>query len=186
MKKFLFILLFFQQIAIHAQNELVIDDGFTIKVLGEELQVFNDESGELSLSQVLQKDFLDNKLARPNLGFSKGAIWVRTRVTNNSDSATFNLLINQPVLDTLSIFILNETDSLISSYTVGESFSKTTVHLNTKRNFRIPLTLSNGQSKNIYLRIATEEQIVLPVYIASLDGAWKLYSDSNLLFGSYF
>ena len=186
MKKFLFILLFFQQIAIHAQNELVIDDGFTIKVLGEELQVFNDESGELSLSQVRQKDFLDNKLARPNLGFSKGAIWVRTRVTNNSDSATFNLLINQPVLDTLSIFILNETDSLISSYTVGESFSKTTVHLNTKRNFRIPLTLSNGQSKNIYLRIATEEQIVLPVYIASLDGAWKLYSDSNLLFGSYF
>lgn len=186
MKKLLLILLLIQQIAVHAQNELVMPDSFAIKVLGEELQVYNDESGKLSLKEILQTEFLDNKRARPNLGFTKGAIWVRTAVRNMGDSATFNFLINQPVLDSLSIFILDENNALLDSNTVGESFSKTKVHLNTKRNFRVPINLAHGESVKIYLRIATEEQIVLPVYIASLDATWKLYSDTNLLFGAYF
>ncbi|NEN25664.1 GHKL domain-containing protein [Cryomorpha ignava] len=186
MKKFFLVLLLFQQLFVQAQNELVISDAFTLEVLGKELQVYNDDSGRLSLQEIIHKDFINNEAARPNLGFSKGAYWVRTSVKNISDSRDFNLLINQPLLDTLDIYILNDVDSIISAYTVGESFSKTATPFNTKRNYRIPLIIHEGETQKIYMRIATAEQIVLPVYIATQEGTWNLYTNSNLLFGAYF
>lgn len=186
MKNTLLILLLFLQFSAQAQNELVIDNDFTIKVLGKELQVFDDESGDLSIQDVIYEQFVNNEAARPNLGFSSGAYWVRTSIKNKSDFNAFFLLINQPLLDTLDIFILNPKDSVIASYTVGESYSKSTKAYNTKRNYRIPLDINPGESQKIYLRIATEEQIVLPVYIATPEDTWKLYSNSNLLFGAYF
>lgn len=186
MKRILLFLLLFQQIAVQGQTDVVLDNGFNLKVLGQELQVYNDESGNLSLREVIHRDFIENSIARPNLGFTKGAYWVRTQIKNSSDSTDFFFLINQPLLDTLDIYILNDADSILSKYTVGESFSKSSKHLNTKRNFRIPLTIKKGETQKIYLRIATAEQIVLPVYVSSPDGAWSLYSSSNLLFGAYF
>ena len=186
MKKLLLFLLLFQQIFAQAQQELVLTDDFTLQVLGKELQVYNDASGRLSIQDIIHTDFIDNQAARPNLGFSNGAYWVRTSIKNNSNQTNYFLLINQPLLDTLEIFILNSADSVITSYTLGESFSKTKIPYNAKRNFRIPLKLNQGEIQKIYLRIATAEQIVLPIYIATPEATWKHSSDSNLLFGAYF
>src|SRR5690554_719034 len=186
MKNIVLILLLFQQTFTHAQHQLVVNNDFEIEVLGEELQVYNDVSGRLTIDEVIYKEFINNEAARPNLGFTRGAYWVRTSLTNKADLTDYFLLINQPVLDTLQVFILNKDESLISSYVVGENYSKKNVLHNTKRNYRIPIKIATGETQKIYLRIATAEQIVLPVYIATPDGTWKLYSDSNLLFGSYF
>lgn len=186
MKQSLLIFLLLQHFLAIAQRELIIDNNFEIKVLGEELSVFNDESADLNYSDLLNKSFEENQSARPNLGFTKGAYWVRTAVKNNSDQEIFNILINQSLLDTLDIFILNTSDSLLAHYTVGEAFSRTKVKYNSERNIRIPFTLSKGESNQIYLRIATKEQIVLPIYIATPAATWKMAQNSNILFGAYF
>ncbi len=186
MKYFLLIILLLQQILALAQNELIIDNDFEIKVLGEELGVYNDESADLTYSDLRNKQFEKNQSARPNLGFTRGAYWVRTTVINKSDQNRFNILINQSLLDTMDLYILNTNDSLLAHYTVGEAFSRTEVKYNTERNIRIPFTLSTGESNKIYLRIATKEQIVLPIYIATPTATWKMAQNSNILFGAYF
>ncbi len=167
-----------------AQQQVVVTNDFTKRVLGQELSTYNDQSGKLKLTDVLTKEFQENILARPNLGFTSGSYWVRTKLENRSDNDDFLLLINQPLLDTLEIFILNSQNKILSQYLVGQAFSKTGI--NVTRNFTIPFKVNKGQSRKIYLRIATKEQIVLPIYISTPSESWIMGRNSNLLFGGYF
>ena len=186
MKNCLLIVFILFHSAIFAQGELIIKDDFTKKVLGEELEIYHDKSGIETIQSVTLAPFVANTEKRPNLGFIKGAAWVRTKIVNQSDISQLYAIINQPLIDTLEIFILNANDSLLSQYMVGEAFSKTSLPYNSDRNFIIPFISEPNTEICIYLRIATIEQMTLPVYISTGEAAWDMVRASNLLFGGYF
>ena len=182
---FLIIFILFNA-AIYAQSEVIIKDDFTKKVLGKELEIYHDTSGLETLTSITDAHFIKNTVTRPNLGFITGAAWVRTRVVNQSNFSRLYVIINQPLIDTLEIFVLNENDSLLSHSLVGEAYSKRTQPNNIDRNFIIPFFSETHSELTIYMRIATVGQTTLPVYISSSEATRRMVRDSNLLFGAYF
>ena len=52
---------------VFAQQQVVITNDFTKRVLGQELSTYNDQSGKLKLTDVLTKEFQENILARLNI-----------------------------------------------------------------------------------------------------------------------
>jgi len=182
---FLIIFVLIQSVVL-AQSEIIINDDFSKKVLGKELEIYEDLSGLETIESVTDAPFVQNTVTRPNLGFITGAEWVRTRVVNQSNFDLLYLIINQPLIDTVDIFILNERDSLLLHYTIGEAFSKTSHPHNADRNFIVPFYPESNSELNIYIRIATIEQITLPIYISNAEATWSMARDSNLLFGAYF
>lgn len=172
--------------AILAQGEIIIKDDFSTKVLGTELEIYYDKSGLETIESITGASFNENTETRPNLGFITGAVWARTRVVNQSNFSMMYVIITQPLIDTLEIFVLNENDSLLSHYLVGEAFSKRSHPHNAHRNFKLPFFPESHSALNIYMRIATVEQLALPVYIGTEEATWLMARDSNLLFGAYF
>ena len=164
---------------------LVIDPDFEYKVLDSEMSVFHDETNSLNWEDVLLKEFIPNSDARPNLGFESGAVWVKFRVKNNSNDDNFRLQIHQPVLDTLNLFVLNSNRQLLDQKTFGEGFEFDHREYETPY-FLYDLSLKKGESKNILLKIETAEQIVLPVYVATLRASRWMAQTTDLLFGAYF
>lgn len=186
MKNYFLVLFVLFHTAVLAQGEIIIKDDFTKKVLGKELEIYRDKSGSETIESVTAVPFEKIKITRPNLGFIKGAAWVRTKVVNQSSLKMLYVIINQPLIDTLEIFVLNESDSVLSHYLVGEAFSKKSQPHNIDRNFIIPFFPQPHSELSIYMRISTIEQISLPVYISTDEATWRMARDSNLLFGVYF
>lgn len=186
MKNYFLIIFVLFHSATFGQGEVIIKNDFTKKVLGEELEIYHDKSGLETIESVIAAPFIKNTVTRPNLGFIPGAAWARTKVVNQSNFSMLYVIINQPLIDTLEIFVLNENDSLLSHYIVGQAFSKRSHPNNIDRNFIIPFLSESSNELSIYVRIATIEQISLPVYISTGEATWRMARDSNLLFGMYF
>lgn len=186
MKHCFFILFVLLHTAVLAQSEIVIHDDFTKRVLGKELAIYKDESGLETIETITSAPFVENHVTRPNLGFVTGAAWTRTKIINQSNFDLLYVIVNQPLIDTLEVFVLNESDSLLSHYIVGEAFSKISHQNNADRNFILPIFPGSHAELNIYMRIATIEQITFPAYISTPEATWRMARDSNLLFGVYF
>lgn len=168
-----------------AQEDVIIGNNFESIVLGEELGIFEDESGTLDYRDALEKTYYKAPRRRPNLGFIDGAAWLKTEVYNNSTREEFIFQINQPVLDSISIFFLNENNEAIDIIHLGEAYPYFNRPFG-ERYFIVPFDLLPGKSATILTRISTKEQIVLPMYICTPEASRDMMSKADILFGAYF
>jgi two-component system NtrC family sensor kinase len=168
-----------------ASDTLKLTPTFGKSVLGSELSVLRETVYTSSLTDVLTKEFEQVESARPNLGFNTGALWVKTTIQNLAENKDYRIQIHQPLLDTVKIFVLNEKGQIICEKLFGESLPFNHRKYSAPP-FILDLTIPNGESRTILLRITTAEQIVLPIYVATIQASEKLLLVSNLLFGAYF
>lgn len=166
------------------QSVVTVTQDFGYRVLGQELNVFIDSSGTMTFDEVLTESFHTVQEKRPNLGFSKGAVWVKVAIQNLRSNPLIKFQINQPQLDTVEIFVWDGRE-LIASYRMGQAYPFSFREFE-KPNFLIGLEIPQGQTRWVYTRIATKEQIVLPVYVATPEGMSKMERTILLLFGAYF
>jgi signal transduction histidine kinase len=155
------------------------------EVLGPELEVYEDETGGLSVHEVLAETFKEGYSIRPNLGFTKGAFWIKAQFENASHHNSFNLVISQPLLDSLEVFFLDQSGGIKKAYKLGEHVAFNNRPFE-ERYFILPFSLAQGETVQAMIRVATKEQVVLPIYIATESGTWSLITVADTLFGAYF
>lgn len=172
-------------IGVLAQERVVIDDNFESIVLGEELGIFEEKSGRLDYRDALEKSYYEAPRRRPNLGFIDGAAWLKTEVYNASAREEFIFQINQPVLDSIAIYFLNEDKIAVDTIYLGEAYPYDKRPFG-ERYFIVPFDLLPGESATILTRISTKEQIVLPMYICTPEASRDMMSKADILFGAYF
>ncbi len=66
----------------HRDNVVVLNDNVQKYPLGLHLEIFEDKTRELTIEDVVERDFTPSKKKQPNLGVKTSAIWVRFRVKN--------------------------------------------------------------------------------------------------------
>lgn len=185
MKHLLFLVFTLSTCGLFAQPDLIIKDGFQERVLGSELQIFNDTTGTLRPGDLGNVSFRQVESPRPNLGFTSGAYWVKTEIRNESEQSEFIIQINQPILDTVEVFIFDKNEELLEHLLLGEALSHPRPEIS-ERNIRVPFSMETGQERTIFIRIATEEQIALPVYIMTPSQSFVMERTADLLLGGYF
>ncbi|MEM9052237.1 MAG: 7TM diverse intracellular signaling domain-containing protein [Bacteroidota bacterium] len=166
-------------------EQLVLTDDFYREALGRELSYYIDESGQETVYQAAAKSFEKIKSPRPNLGFAEGALWVKFQIKNECSTVDYRIHVNQPVLDSLEFFILDNQGRLICNELFGESLPFN------HRKYRNPAfildqTIPENSQRTVYIRIVSEEQIVLPIYVATIPASGELIQIPSVLLGAYF
>ncbi|HKL39486.1 MAG TPA: 7TM diverse intracellular signaling domain-containing protein, partial [Cryomorphaceae bacterium] len=179
------ILLTFSCGRMEANDTLKLEQGFDKSVLGKELSVLRNADVSATVADVFQMEFESLSSPRPNLGFDKGALWVKTSIRNLAENSKYRFQIHQPLLDSVHVFVLDAQGEIINEKLFGESFNFDHREYSAPP-FIMDLDIPKGEVRTILLRITTAEQIVLPIYITTVAASEKLLLVSNLLFGAYF
>jgi signal transduction histidine kinase len=180
----LFLFLFLGLSAI-GQKALIIQDGFSKQVLSDEIFYFIDESNSLTLNEVIGKKFLQNDVPRPNFGFVNGALWIKVTVDNTSNFKRFICQLNQPFIDSLAFYQVDETGQLVKTSILGEAFPLENREI-IDRYLMVPFDLGEQEQSEIYLKINSVEPLEIPLYITTIAGSYEMMRISDLLFAAYY
>ncbi len=161
--------------ALHAQAS-----GMTLEYQGQPvtvgpfLQFYEDNNGRLELGDMfLERHFGERGLiwqssqeSVPNFGYTDSVFWFRTNIVNATRDADELLLsVDYALLDEVDVFVMRE-GKVVQSYFTGDTrafSSRPVVH----RKFLFPLNLSPGEEANVYLRVASEGSLQVPLTLTT-------------------
>jgi len=155
-----------------------------LTIPGNSMELLEDTSGLYNISEVIQSGrFIQNPNVTTNLGISKSVFWIRFSIKNNSNLNELLLAIQQPMLDEVEIFVQNN-DGFIDSNEVGNDkpfYARQYPYVD----YIFKVNLPQNGTRNIYLKIRSSAQMVLPVQIGQPDKIVDISVFKELLFGLY-
>ncbi len=159
--------------------------------LSRQFDYFLDSSASLKLDDVLKPDTQTNFQAMPpgrgpnNFGSTGAALWLRLTLQAETNAPERWLMdIAYPPLDRIDLYTSNATGGY-DHRTGGDSlpFSERVVvhHSHVK-----PIDLGPGNKTMVYLRVATEGTLVVPVILWQPAALWKSDQLTYSIFSLYF
>lgn len=147
--------------------------GQTVAV-GPYLQFYEDRKGRLELGDMLLEDNYGERgliwqsvqETVPNFGYTDSVFWFRTHIANATrEPGDLVLSVDYALLDEVDVFVLRN-GKVVQSYFTGDTrmFSSRAV---AHRKFVFPLELASGEGANIYLRVASEGAVQVPLTLTT-------------------
>ena len=168
---------------------LVLDERESYR-LGTHLDLYQDPTGHLGLSELLSPDFKGSfrpsQVEVPNLGITSGACWVRFTLQNGRPQpATMLLAVQYPPLDRVTLFAPQDQ----GGYRVleaGDAVAHPQVAME-HRHYLFELNLPPGVRRTYYLRVVNPGAMTLPLTLSSYPAFYRHdYRDQvslGILFG---
>ncbi|PUZ22133.1 hypothetical protein GA0116948_11148 [Chitinophaga costaii] len=147
------------------------------------VEYFRDKTGELDFKQVQKKDFQLLHQQVPNFNVTTDAVWMRLRVTNQTDSSGLQLIITNPILDYVDFYYITE-DLHFHQERSGElvPFAWRAVK---HQNFIFNLNLPMGATRDYYLRVKSRESMQVPIYIGTELNIYNKVNTDDLWLALY-
>ena len=160
----------------------------TEQVIGGGVEVFLDETGELSFEQVWADSaslaFKPSDKEVPNFGFSDSAIWMRFTLQNTTDAKLERLFsIGYPLLDDVKIEIVQAGEKRRLEYGDLKEFSERDVY---HRHFIVPLTFNPKERVDIRMRVQSESSLRVPLTVWEPTAFYQEDVVQMLLNGLYY
>ena len=139
-----------------------------------------DDDRSYTISNVKGGNFIKSTSEAPNLGTQSNPVWVRFTVEPGAGERWLD--IQSANIDTLNYYYL-EGNRVVSEYQVGEAFPFDARPINAASFvFPIPESVTGGE---IYLRIVSGKQVLLPMKIGSRDEITTDLNNRSVFFGVY-
>jgi signal transduction histidine kinase/CheY-like chemotaxis protein len=186
MKKILsFLLILFLSLLLiissgYAQNEREINHNFikndTVILteqqkeynLGLNLEIFEDQSQQLTIEDVVNQQFTPSNKENLNLGMKNSAIWVRFKVKNEASlTQKWHLILADARMGNIDLYLPQENNQGFIVKKTGRDLPFKTREYN-HRFFIFDLP-NYQQEETIYLRLTSKSVMVIPLEIASLE-----------------
>lgn len=152
------------------------------------LSYLEDKTTHLKLKDLLtesaQKRF--SRLASNQTSFShtSSAYWLRFHVTNmETRIMSWYLSINYPLLDDITIYLVNTNG--VQRFEGGDQFPFTKRPINLP-NFVYPLQFNPAESATIYIRVASQGSINIPITLSSELNFIEDVGETSLYHGIYY
>jgi signal transduction histidine kinase len=154
--------------------------------IGEQLEIFEDTSAELTLQDIQQLDslFKPGRQKRPNFGLSTSAIWCKLRVSNQTNKEWY-LEVGTPYLHEVSLYqMLPGKKFRKVQVSSAQDFTRRPVQSNL---FILPLHAPAHREQIYYLRVRSHFILDFPLRIATLQRVYEdnlhIYIRMGLYFG---
>ena len=155
---------------------------------GDSLQILEDPPGKLTLKEVLlSPKFSPTSDTFSNFGFTTSAYWVRVGLTNEtSHSQTLYLTLPNPFYDTVDVYHVDETGSLLKHWFTGDlqPFSSRPV---STTGYAFPLQFPASTTSLAYVRVTNSEVFWLGVRMETVTDFSRVerprYVTLGLLYG---
>lgn len=179
---FLFLLLICNKVS--AQDTVVVSDVSKMQSIEGQIAILTDAESSRHLLEVINdSSFVVSKQTVPNLGISNNSFWVRMRIKNQTELPTLLLRLEYPIIDELNFYTLHES-KLVDSLITGESQGYNARQFK-NQNFIYTLNIPSGESRELYIRIKTGEQLQLPFSVGSSTALFEELVVKDLVFGLY-
>lgn len=164
------------------QAQVVVNDQ-TRNLAGNYIQLFEDKTGKMSLDEVIQlNNFTPSDKAVPNFLYTKAAIWLRIEINNQQANSDLALEVVNPQLDEIDFYSPTSTNYTRLKSGDNRPFQE---RIYNHQHFVFPFSLTKGKTSVYYLRLYSEEQMSIPVYVGTRDAIASSQYTGDLFTGLY-
>ena len=165
----------------HLDNVVVLKDDIQKYPLGLHLEIFEDQTRELTIEDVVDREFTPSNKKLPNLGVKTSAIWVRFRVKNQASlTQKWILTLNDARIGTVDFYSSEAEKKGFKIIKTGRFLPFNTREFN-HRFFIFSLPFAEDNEKIIYLRLTSKAGLAIPLNIYSLE-TFLQEDQNNILF----
>ncbi|NEN92407.1 MAG: hypothetical protein F6K48_27310, partial [Okeania sp. SIO3H1] len=153
----------------YINHPVILTDEKTEYPLGLHLEIFEDQTRELTIEDVVDREFTPSNQKVPNLGVKTSAIWVRFRVKNQANlTQKWILSLNESRIGTVDFYFYQGEKKGFKIIKTGRFLPFSTREFN-HRFFIFSLPFTENNEKTIYLRLTSKAGLVIPLNIYSLE-----------------
>jgi PAS domain S-box-containing protein len=171
-----------------------VGDGQHRYNLNQDIHYWRDPKGKASFDQVLAKDIwkpgvgLKNSDGPLNLGYTSDIVWIAVpvRYTGNKQESEWWLELDLPLLEYSRLYLVNATTKQLVA---KKEVDYHTPFKNREIAYATPvykLHLRKDQTYIIYLRVANDFSIHLPLVLTSPAGFAENVAVEEMMYGSFF
>lgn len=183
---FLFLFVLIVSFKVSAQDTIVYNGGKSLLLQKNQFQYLIDNSGKLPFHDIKASgDFRSPDKSVKNLGWTRGNIWFKLIIENQTEEAVLMLSIDYPLLDLVELY---DTDSEKLVQSIGFEIDKTdgyknrlSEHQNPSVNLQIPVR----STREFYFRVKNQGQTTLPIYLGSVKKIYETNTRADIVFGIY-
>jgi two-component system NtrC family sensor kinase len=158
-------------------KDIIIENSNKKLSIGKDLLYHLDAKKELTIQNIEKRtDFTPSIRSVPNFGVGDFAVWIKFTIFNQSNDSKIMLQIDHPVLDDITLY--SKTKSGFDQSKQGEAYSFFTRKYNDP-SFIFTLNILPGSKHTYYLRIASSDNIQVPIFVGSEK---TILEDSNSKF----
>lgn len=162
-------------------------NGDLVNIEGKYIGVFADKEGGKEFKDILelpQDSFTVQNQKVPNLQLSESIFWAKIKVKNNTSTEKLLLDYNYPIIENASLFSINNNGDT-SQHTLGYKVA-VSERKHQHAGFIYDLDIPNGESKIFYLKISSNQQIMLPLKLGSSEQVFEDVFRGNTFISIYF
>ncbi|GGA01611.1 7TM-DISM domain-containing protein [Okeania sp. KiyG1] len=153
----------------HINNPIILTDEKTKYPLGLHLEIFEDQTRELTIEDVVNQEFTPSDKNIPNLGIKTSAIWVRFRVKNQASlTQKWILSFNDTRTGTVDFYFSQGDEKGFKTIKTGRFLPFNTREFN-HRFFIFSLPFTDNNEKTVYLRLTSKAGLAISLNIYSLE-----------------
>ncbi len=169
--------------ALQAQHVNILSHADSLLRVKNNCQYLEDPGNTLSFEDVKGMDFeeIQNNDV-PNFGITSSTVWIKLSIKNTSDVDELILEVSQPILDEVELY--DQTESGLRIMRAGEYF-KFDERYYDDPNYLFPINLGYQQSKDLYLRIRSKENLQVPILIGSRQSVLEINKRRDIFSGLY-
>lgn len=168
-----------------ADSVLVFKNNHSSQLIGKNLSILTDAKNQWTFTDVLkrQDQFVKSALEVPNLGISSSTHWAKFAIKNESEEKDLLLQLAIPFLNEVILYSTNET----GAYSVQQAGDNFPYYYRKHKhpNFIFDVVIQPGQTKLYFLKVKSDEQILLPLKIGTENSVINELHTIDLWVGVY-
>lgn len=179
----LFILFLQSQTAAIAGEPVVFKDSTKLLQIGRSLELYRDNTNQLTIDQVRNMQFTPANADVPNLQISPFSNWARFSITNQTALSQLMLEVEYPTIDEITLYEVLPAGGY-KAVNLGQLQPYKNRPYN-HQNYIFPLELGVGETREFFLKVKAGEQAQLPMYLGSESALNAKNTERNFIFGVY-
>ena len=185
----LYILLLIFTPVLYAVEPIIVKDQQKSKLVGMNMEILQDDTGELTIEDILSKGY-DKKFKpagnpAPNFGFTNDAYWGRFKVRfYNKSRAPFLLQFNFANLNYVDIYQISDKGEVIKTVKTG---NMRPVRSRDQLDPKIVFVLMGNYGKEymIYFRVKNDASMTLSMSLSSISEYMRVNNIQDILIGLF-
>lgn len=180
------ILLFFNGGISYASDgriDYIFDNDQLLFGINKGVGIYIDETKELSITDVVKKQFVIDADSNLNFGITDSKVWIRFQVKNQTEEEDLFIMASQPSIDRISLYTQNPSGKW-DSLDLGE-YKPYMERFRESPNYIFPVHIPFNTSRYFYISIQSKDQLQTAFYIGNESTISRWESNRAILAGIY-
>lgn len=178
------VILLFWSISLKAQ-EYKYSNIHELSIIGNHFEILEDPTGKKTFDSIAKsQSFIVTGANVPNFGITNSAYWLRCSIKNETSERDLYLNLQYPLIDHVLLYLVDSSGSFTVD-TSGEAIPVTNRKFD-NHNFIFKLNIRSGQQKTIYIRVSSEEQILVPIALGGYSAVFQATNRQDIFTAVYF